>query len=242
MSTSGEILFLVCGLIALVSAVLTITNRTPLRAAIALLVHVVSLAGLYLSLHAHLLAAIQLIVYAGAVVVLFVFVIMLMGPGAMGSVPGHESRAPGDAHRGWVVKAFGAGMIVLVVGAIAFSIGEATATTIDIPGCPDGDAECGQFGGVNALSHEIYRNGAVPFELLSILLLVAIVSAIAVARGRTADEKKTIDDLESIKLSPRPFPKDAVGPSLSPGAISTPEGTIREAAAGEHVLDDEAAE
>lgn len=227
MSTSGEILFLVCGLLAAVTAVLTITMRTPLRAAIALLGHVVSLAGLYLSLHAHLLAAIQLIVYAGAIVVLFVFVIMLMGPGSIDSRPDH---------RGWVVKAFGGGMIVLVFGAIAFSVGQSGADTIDLPACPQGIAECDQFGGVNALSEAIYRGSAVPFELLSMLLLVAIVAAIAVARGRTADEKKTLVDLEELKKSPRPFPRDAVAPSLHPGKISTPEGNI-----GEDELEDRGA-
>lgn len=219
MSTSGEVLFLVCGLIAAISAVLTITMRTPLRAAIALLAHVVSLAGLYLSLHAHLLAAIQLIVYAGAIVVLFVFVIMLMGPGSIDTRPDH---------RGWVVKAFGGGMIVLVCGAIAFAIGQSTAETVALPVCAGGAAECDQFGGVNALSQAIYQDAVIPFELLSMLLLVAIIAAIAVARGRTADEKKTLLDLEELKRSPRPFPKDAVAPSLHPGKISTPEGNIDE--------------
>jgi NADH-quinone oxidoreductase subunit J len=68
-SGGGELVFLICAIFALVSAVLTVSMRSPLRAAVALLAHVGSLAGLYLSLHAHLLAAIQLLVYAGAVVV-----------------------------------------------------------------------------------------------------------------------------------------------------------------------------
>ena len=58
----------------------TISARRPLRAAIGLLVHIISLAGMFLTLNAQLLAALQLLVYAGAVVVLFVFVIMLIGP------------------------------------------------------------------------------------------------------------------------------------------------------------------
>ena len=99
MSTSGEFLFMVAGLVAVVSAVLTVTMRTPLRAALTLLVHVISLAGLYLSLHAHLLAAIQMLVYAGAVVVLFVFVIMLIGPGVM------DKRTD---DKGLLVRTFGA--------------------------------------------------------------------------------------------------------------------------------------
>lgn len=214
MSTSGELLFLLCGLVAVVSAVLTVTMRTPLRAAISLLVHVVSLAGLYLTLHAHLLAAIQMIVYAGAIVVLFVFVIMLMGPGHM------DSRVD---TRGWVLKTLGAGMIVLITGAIAFNVGEATRETIDLPACASGQAECDQFGGVNALGHAIFADAAIPFELVSILLLVAVIAAIAVARGRTDDEKKTIDDLESRKVAHRPFANDPAAPRLNPAVPSIPE-------------------
>ena len=65
---------------ALITAAGTVLMQNPIRAAVSLLAHIVSLAALYLSLHAHFLAALQLIVYAGAVVVLFIFVIMLIGP------------------------------------------------------------------------------------------------------------------------------------------------------------------
>jgi hypothetical protein len=96
LSTSGQVLFVVAAIIALVSAVVTVTQRSPLRAAMGLLLHIVSLAALYLSLHAHLLAAIQMLVYAGAVVVLFVFVIMLIGPGALSSRPDERGIHPGE--------------------------------------------------------------------------------------------------------------------------------------------------
>jgi NADH-quinone oxidoreductase subunit J len=207
MSSSGEILFFVCGIFAVISATLTVTLRTPLRAAMALLAHVVSLAGLYLTLHAHLLAAIQLLVYAGAIVVLFVFVIMLMGPGAM------DTRSD---TRGWVVKTFGAGVLVLVAGAIAFSVGEASAITIDLSVCTAAEAQCEEFGGVEALSHAIFRKSAIPFELVSVLLLVAILAAITVARGRASDEKGFGERIEARKLALRPFPEDPAGPPLNP--------------------------
>lgn len=212
MSTSGELLFLVCGFAATIAAVLTVTLRNPLRSAIALLVHVISLAGLYLTLHAHLLAAIQMIVYAGAIVVLFVFVIMLIGPGAM------ESRVD---MRGWVVKTVGAGLIVLFAGAITFAVGEATAETVAVTVCDGTDPTCRDFGGVDALSEAIYRQAALPFELVSMLLLVAIIAAMATARGRTAQQKDEIDPVEARKYAARPFAGDAVAPSLNPQKIST---------------------
>jgi hypothetical protein len=123
-------------------------------------------------------------------------------------------------------------MIVLVTGSIAFTVGKTTAVTRSIPVCSelgtDSAAECDEFGGVNALSRAIYAQSAIPFELVSMLLLVAIVVAIAVARGRTADEKKTLLDLEVVKLSPRPFPGDVAGPTLNPGKPTVPTGTVRD--------------
>ncbi|GAB4200560.1 MAG: NADH-quinone oxidoreductase subunit J [Sandaracinaceae bacterium] len=203
MSISGQLLFAIAGLVAIVTAVLTVSQRSPLRAAVSLLVHVISLAGLYLTLHAHLLAAIQLLVYAGAVVVLFVFVIMLIGPGAMETA---------RDQRGLMLKTLGGATVTLVAGAIAFQVGEALAPLGAVPGCAEGQADCQEFGGVDALSQAIYVGAAIPFELVSVLLLVAIVGAIAVARGHTDAEKKAKDPVE---LDPRPRSADpaAVDPS-----------------------------
>lgn len=224
MSTSGELLFLVCGFAATISAVMTVVMRNPLRSAMSLLVHVISLAGLYLTLHAHLLAAIQLIVYAGAIVVLFVFVIMLIGPGAM------EHRTD---MRGWVVKTVGAGLVMLVAGAITFAVGEASGETVALTVCDGTDPACRDFGGVEALSEAIYQNAAVPFELVSLLLLVAIVAAMATARGRTAEQKDEIDPIEARKYAARPFAGDPAAPLLNPQKISTiGQGIEREPGGG----------
>lgn len=209
MSLGGQLLFALAGLAAIVSAVLTVTQRSPLRAAVSLLVHVVSLAGLYLTLHAHLLAAIQLLVYAGAVVVLFVFVIMLMGPGAMETA---------RDQKGLMVKMLGGAIVVLVAGAIAAQVGHAVGVFPAIEGCAEGQAECGQFGGVDALANAIYVGAAIPFELVSVLLLVAIVGAIAVARGQTDQEKKAKDPVE---LDPRPRSADPA--ATDPSGITPAE-------------------
>ena len=80
MSTACFLLFLVSAVLAIVGAVITVASMRPLRAAMGLLLHVVALSALYLTLNAHLLAVLQLLIYAGAVVVLFVFVILLLGP------------------------------------------------------------------------------------------------------------------------------------------------------------------
>lgn len=183
MSMAGTGVFAVCALLALVSAVGTVVVKSAIRAAMSLLVHIVALSGLFLTLHAHLLAALQVLVYAGAVVVLFVFVIMLLGPGV--------SDPP--TTRGLVSRTVAAavmGMLTLGLGAALAGVAPVRAV---IEACePGASAECQQFGGVDAFSRFLYVDGAVPFELISVLLTVAIVGAIAVARGRTADEVEAL--------------------------------------------------
>lgn len=180
MSTGGDILFLLCAIVGVVSSIMTVTSKSPLRAAMALLLHIFSLAGLFLTLHAHMLAAIQLLVYAGAVVVLFVFVIMLIGPSA-------EEDKPKET--GGFTRTFGLLFMATVTMLMAFSLSQIGSEWTTIAGCdPMAGAECGQFGGVGALSKALFKEAVVPFELVSVLLLVAIVGAIGVARARSEQE------------------------------------------------------
>jgi NADH-quinone oxidoreductase subunit J len=180
MGTPGIFLFLACAAVAIGGAVATVGFKNPLRAAVALLVHIIALAGLYLTLAAHLIAAVQLIVYAGAVVVLFVFVIMLIGPEA-------TTRPAGT--KGMLVRTTSVVLGGIFTIGLAFTLVNVSVAWVNLPPCPPGaGAECGQFGGVEALGTVIYREALVPFELAGVLLLVAIVGAIAVARGRSAAE------------------------------------------------------
>jgi NADH-quinone oxidoreductase subunit J len=175
--------FAICGTIALLSAFGTVSSRTPIRAALSLLAHILSLAALYISLYAHLLAALQLIVYAGAVVVLFVFVIMLIGPM-------QEPRA--STTTGLTARVLSICVMSGVAISLASGVGSVMPAVPEIVGCADGSPECSQFGGVRGVANVLYRDAAVPFELISILLLVAILGAIAVARGRTLHEGKRL--------------------------------------------------
>src|SRR5271155_1348044 len=95
----GAAYFYVCALLALGGAVSVVVSKSPIRGAMGLLLLILSIAGLFLALHAQFLAAIQLIVYAGAIVVLFLFVIMLLGPSSM---------APRD-RRGLIARSIGGG-------------------------------------------------------------------------------------------------------------------------------------
>src|SRR4051812_40606092 len=118
MSTMAEIYFYLCALLAIAGALVTITNPNPIRGAMGLLMMIVSIAGLFLALHAQFIAAIQLIVYAGAIVVLFLFVIMLLGPSSM---------TPRD-HRGRIARTIGGALFAIVsIGALLLVIHGAKA-------------------------------------------------------------------------------------------------------------------
>jgi len=183
MSGAGMGLFFLFGLLAVLSALGTISMHSPIRAAMALLAHIISLSGLFLLLHAHVLAALQVLVYAGAVVVLFVFVIMMIGP----SIP----EPP--VMRGMLVKTVSVAVMLLLTALLAFSLMPVQRAMIPLGGCTDAQgAECDQFGGVLAFSKSLFAGGVVPFELISVLLTVAIIGSIAVARGRTAAESAAL--------------------------------------------------
>lgn len=166
MSFPGAMLFVVTAIFAMAGALFTISSNRPLRAAIGLLVHIVSLAGMFLTLDAQLLAALQLLVYAGAVVVLFVFVIMLIGPAA--EVEPIDGRIAS--------RALSIGLTVAVVLSVASVVADFDAPWGVVPD---------DFGTVEGLGLAIYQQALVPFEVVSITLLVAIVGAIAIARSPT---------------------------------------------------------
>ena len=148
-------------------------SKNPIRGAMGLLVLILSIAVMFLSLHAEFLAFIQLIVYAGAIVVLFLFVIMLLGPSA---------TSPADK-RGLLVRAFGGSLFALsAVGLIYLCANALWKTPIEVPAASE------TFGNVNSFGEELFSKAVVPFELSSALLMVAVIGAIAVARGRQPED------------------------------------------------------
>jgi len=167
----GQVYFYVCAAVAVLGALATVVSRNPIRGAMGLLLMIVAIAGLFLGLNAQFLAAIQLIVYAGAIVVLFLFVIMLLGPSAVG---------PRDK-RGLVGRTLGGGLFGLtMLAAIGVSFGKVHGLALH-----DLDAD---FGSIDAFGRVLFSDGLVPFELSSALLMVAVVGAVAVARGKQGDE------------------------------------------------------
>ena len=169
MSVLGPGMFYVMALLALAGALGTVLSRSAIRSAMSLLLTILGIAGLYVTLSAQVLAAIQVMVYAGAVVVLFVFVIMLLGgPGKVVS----DMRT---------LRSRTAATILFAVSAIAAFILVARA---GIGGPHIFDPPRLDLGSVDALGRVMFTDGAVAFELVGVLLTAAIVGVMAIARTR----------------------------------------------------------
>jgi NADH-quinone oxidoreductase subunit J len=171
MKTFELLFFGACALMVLLGGIVTVGAKNPIRGAMGLLGTIAGIAGMYLGLHAEFLAAIQIIVYAGAVVVLFLFVIMLLGPSA---------TSPRDA-RTAIPRYLGAAVfIAAAAGAFGLMIRTGKGPTMVGP-APE------KLGTIEGLGHELFTQAVVPFELSGALLLIAVIGAVAVARGRQPD-------------------------------------------------------
>lgn len=197
--TAGNVFFAVCSIAALVGAVCTVLARNPIRGAMGLLLSIVGIAGLFLKLNAQFLAAVQLIVYAGAVVVLFVFVIMLLGPDA-GADSKTEAKAP-----------FSRALAGLLMAALSL------VTVVLVLRSSDKPLRFGlvgpEHGSVEAVGQQLFNKAMVPFELTTALLIVAVVGAIAVARSRHQVRKEKKSDSPTARFFNGPIhPRDAQRP------------------------------
>ncbi|SRR5712692_1113366 len=157
------IVFFILAVAAIAGAVNLIVQRHPIHSALSLIVVMVSLAGLYLLLGAELLAAVQIIVYAGAIMVLFVFVIMLLNAG-------EEERT--EMSR--AAKYLGIPAGIVLTAQLAYRMALATP-----PGAAQATAGTEQ---TRELSRLLFTDFAFPFELTSILILVAILGAVVLAK------------------------------------------------------------
>jgi NADH-quinone oxidoreductase subunit J len=170
------IYFYACAAVALLGALATVAAKNPIRGAMGLMSTILAVAGIFLALHAQFLAAIQLIVYAGAIVVLFLFVIMLLGPSATSS----------RDHRGRVTRAFGGTLYLLISAAALYLVAKpAWNHAYKLADYPS------DFGSIDAIGHTLFTDYVVPFELSSALLMVAIIAAVAVARGKHKSDIQT---------------------------------------------------
>lgn len=194
----GEIFFAVCSVVCVVGALSVVLARNPIRGAVGLLATIVGIAGLFLRLDAQFLAAIQLIVYAGAVVVLFVFVVMLLGPNAGLTSRGEVRSTIARVVSGGLVALLGVGMLSLLARSPQPSrFGKAAEG----------------HGTIEAVGGLIFGEGLPVFELVTVLLIVAVIGAIAVARAQPSPSKKKQTENPTLRLFHGPLlPRDAERP------------------------------
>jgi len=159
------VLFILFGAIAVCGAIMVVTRKHPMASALYLILTLFAVAALFVLRQAHFLAAIQVIVYAGAVVVLFVFVIMLI------NVP--EDRLPVErATTTRVLGVIAAGFFVLESAVLARRYW-----------MPKGPAA--EVGTVEAVGRALFTDYLLAFEITSVLLLAAVIGAIALAKRKT---------------------------------------------------------
>jgi NADH-quinone oxidoreductase subunit J len=158
------IVFLAFAIVAVVAAVNLVVQTHPISSALSLIGVMGSLAVLYLLLGAEFIAAAQLIVYAGAIMVLFVFVIMLLNAGAE-NTQGIGSRA----------KYFGIPLLIVFLGVLAFVI---QALFPNLPSVAFGNFHAGPA----EIGRSLFTDYLLPFEVVSVLILIALIGAIVLGR------------------------------------------------------------
>jgi len=161
--TPEAILFFVFAGLAVLGAVNLILQPHPIHSALSLILVMASLAVLYLLLGAEFIAAVQVIVYAGAIMVLFVFVIMLLNAGR--EEPTNVSR---------LARYLGLPLAILLLVETTYLLYRWSS-----PALVEADR---LDGGVKALGQLLFTDFVLPFELTSILILVAILGALVLAK------------------------------------------------------------
>lgn len=166
--------FILLALLAIGSALAVITNKNTVNSALFLVINMVSLAGLFLILQAQFLAIIQILVYAGAIMVLFLFVIMLL------NLDDEENLFTKFRVKYFVAFLFGA----IVLAQILYSIGS-TAQLL-----PQFSATMADIGTVETIGQVMFSEYLLPFEITGVLLTAAVVGGLLIAQYSIKPDSK----------------------------------------------------
>ena len=173
------VLFYIFAAIALVSAILLITRHNVVHSAAFLGSTLFAVAGIFLTLHAEFLAGVQVIVYVGGILVLFVFVIMLI------SVERAEHER--QFNRQWTIALITA---AILIGQLAYGLYQGRESlNLPVPVAPPAAVGAAVAGNSERVGVALYTTYLLPFEIASILLLVAVVGAVVLAKRRTSAEE-----------------------------------------------------
>ncbi len=167
----ADLLFYVFAAVALVAAVMVVTLRNPMYGAIGLLTTFLAVAALFLLRHAEFLAIVQIFVYGGGIMVLFLFVIMLVNLHRLKETAKYDRQTPLAGVLGLVL------VVIFVAVFVGLSFGPPlTAPEVFTRAAP------GIEGNSQAVAWALYRDYLLPFEIASIFLLVAMIGAVVLGR------------------------------------------------------------
>jgi NADH-quinone oxidoreductase subunit J len=187
----AQVLFFIAGIGAVCGAIGVVMVRNPFYAVLALVFHLLSLAALFLLLQAQFVAAAQVVVYAGAVMVLYVFVVAYVGAAEPAPL-----RAPVGRGQRAAAVLFGLALFVELAIAVLGSGLKAIGT--------DGPTVASGFGSPEQIGELLLTKFLLPFEVASFLLLIAAVGAVVLARRRGgigADEAEGVS-VADLRLPP----------------------------------------
>ncbi len=168
--------FYLFGVIALASAITFVTRKSPVIAALWLVNTMFSLAVLFVMLDAQFIGVMQVLVYAGAIMVVFLFVVMLLNLG-------HPSELADARGKGWKLAAglIGLGLLSEIMVIIRTRLPEQLVVPRDF-----NDQQLQKLNAVGTIAQPLFKDYLLAFELTSVLLLVAIAGAVVLGRGRAA--------------------------------------------------------
>ncbi|MBI2844708.1 MAG: NADH-quinone oxidoreductase subunit J [Armatimonadetes bacterium] len=165
------VIFIILGTVAVATGVAVILSKNPVHAVLFLVINFFSVAMFYLVLSAQFVAFLQILVYAGAIMVLFLFVVMLLN--LTGAIESVQDKLPAQK---WVGLALGIALLL--------EAGVVTAAGVfrQVPAAPPPSPN---FGTSAPVGVKLFFDYLLPFEVTSVLLLIAIVGSIVLARRRT---------------------------------------------------------
>jgi NADH-quinone oxidoreductase subunit J len=166
-----SVLFYIFAVLVLGGAILTITRRNAVHSAISLIVSLLGVAGLYLLQKAEFLFAVQIVLYIGGIMLLFLFVIMLVNL--------DQAAKERQFNKQWLIGLVAAGLAGAQIGWFVYKGKDAFAiATTAMPGASAGE------GNTEAIARTLFSEYLLPFELVSVLLLVAVVGSVVMAKKR----------------------------------------------------------
>jgi len=166
-------------IVSLGSALFMLATPNAVHSALALVLNFFTLAIMYVLLQAHFLAAVQVIVYAGAIMVLFLFVIMLLG------VDRQDNLTENIKFQRPLALLFGAGLAGITVFTVRAAFEKTPFTGLD---------EANASGNVQGLGRLLFSHYLFPFEVTSLLLIVAAIGAMVIGKRRTMTETEPEDE------------------------------------------------